>query len=66
MILKIKFNYACEVQVNEEEMLNIKKNFEDDEDVFFELTEHVNEFFLADDGRTETGMISNFNYKVEK
>lgn len=65
MILKLKFNYACEIQVSEEEILNIKKNF-DDEEVFSELTEHVNEFFLADDGRTEVGMISNFNYEVEK
>lgn len=65
MILKIKFNYACEVQISEEEMVNIKKNF-DDEEVFFELTEHVNEFFLADDGRTEVGMISNFIYEEEK
>lgn len=65
MILKIKFNYACEIQISEEEMVNIKKNM-DDEEVFSELTEHVNEFFLADDGRTEVGMISNFNYEVEK
>lgn len=65
MILKIKFNYACEIQVCEEEMLNIKKNF-DDEEVFSELTEHVNEFFLVDDGRTEMGKVSNFNYEVEK
>lgn len=64
MILKIKFNYACEVQVSEEEMINIKKKF-DDENATFEITEHVNEIFLADDGRTEVGMISNFNYEVE-
>lgn len=65
MILKIKFNYACEVQVSEEEMVNIKKNM-DDENSISEIIEHVNEIFLADDGRTETGMISNFNYEVEK
>lgn len=65
MILKIKFNYACEVQVSEEEMVNIKKNF-DDENSIVEITEKVNEIFLADDGRTEVGMISNFNYEVEK
>ena len=65
MILKIKFNYACEVQVSEEEMVNIKKSF-DDENTIAEITEHVNEIFLADDGRTEVGMISNFNYEVEK
>ena len=65
MILKIKFNYVCEVQVSEEEMVNIKKNM-DDENSISEITEHVNEIFLADDGRTETGMISNFNYEVEK
>lgn len=65
MILKIKFNYACEVQVSEEEMLGIKKNL-DDENSISEITEHVNEIFLADDGRTEVGMISNFNYEVEK
>lgn len=65
MILKIKFNYACEVQVSEEEMINIKKNL-DDEDSISEITKDVNEIFLADDGRTEAGMISNFNYEVEK
>lgn len=66
MILKIKFNYDCEIKVSEEEMLNIKKNFGDDDEVFSKLTEHVNEFFLVDDGRAEMGMISNFNYEVEK
>ena len=65
MILKIKFNYACEIQVSEEEMLNIKKNI-DDEDSILGITDHVNEIFLADDGRTEVGMISNFNYEVEE
>lgn len=65
MILKLKFNYACEVQVSEEEMLNMKKNI-DDENSISEITEHVNEFFLTGDGRTEVGMISNFNYEVEK
>lgn len=65
MILKIKFNYACEIQVSEEEMFNIKKNM-DDENAISEITERVNEIFLADDGRTEVGMISNFNYEVEE
>lgn len=65
MILKIKFNYACEVQVSEEEMVNIKKSF-DDENTIAEITEEVNEIFLADDGRTEVGMISNFSYEVER
>lgn len=65
MIIKIKFNYACEIQVSEEETLNIKKNL-DDENFISEITEQVNEIFLADDGRTEVGMISNFNYEVEE
>lgn len=65
MILKIKFNYAYEVQVSEEEILEIKKNI-DDENSISKITEHVNEIFLADDGRTEKCMISNFNYEVEK
>lgn len=65
MILKIKFNYACEIQVSEEEMINIKKNM-DDENSISEITEHVNEIFLADDGRTEMGKISNFNYEEEE
>ena len=65
MILKIKFNYACELQVSEEEMVNIKKNL-NDENSLSEITERVNEIFLADDGRTEVGMISNFNYEVEE
>ena len=46
-------------------MVNIKKRF-DDENTIAEMTEEVNEIFLADDGRTEVGMISNFNYEVEK
>lgn len=65
MIIKIKFNYICEIQVSEEEMLNVKKRL-DDENSIFEITDHVNEIFLADDGRTEVGMISNFNYEVEE
>lgn len=65
MILKLKFNYACEVQVSEEEMVNIKKNM-DDENSISEITNYVNEIFLADDGRTEVGMISNFNYEVRE
>ena len=65
MIFKIKFNYACEIQVSEEEMVNIKKNM-DDENSILGITDSVNEIFLADDGRTEVGMISNFNYEVEK
>ena len=64
MKIKIKFNYTCEIQVSEEEILQVKKNL-DDENVIFAITEDINEIFLSGDGRTEAGMISDFNYEVE-
>lgn len=47
-----------------EEINNITKNL-DDENTIFELTENINDIFLSGDGRTEAGMISNFNYEVK-
>ena len=64
MKIKIKFNYACEIQASEEEILQVKKNL-DDENAIFAITEDINENFLSGDGRTEAGMISDFNYEVE-
>ena len=64
MKIKIKFNYACEIHASEEEITNITKNL-DDENTIFELTENINDIFLSGDGRTEAGMISNFNYEVK-
>lgn len=64
MKIKIKFNYACEIQVSEEEILQVKKNL-DDENAIFAITEDINEIFLSGDGRTEAGMISDFNYEVK-
>lgn len=64
MKIKINFNYTCEIHANKEEINNITKNL-DDENTIFELTENINDIFLSGDGRTEAGMISNFNYEVE-
>lgn len=64
MKIKIKFNYACEIQASEEEILQVKKNL-DDENAIFAITEDINEIFLSGDGRTEAGVISDFNYEVE-
>lgn len=64
MKIKINFNYICEIHASKEEINNITKNL-DDENTIFELTENINNIFLSDDGRTEAGMISNFNYEVK-
>lgn len=64
MKIKINFNYTCEIYASKEEINNITKNL-DDENTIFELTENINDIFLSDDGRTEAGMISNFNYEVK-
>ena len=64
MKIKINFNYTYEIHASEEEINNITKNL-DDENTIFELTENINDIFLSGDGRTEAGMISNFNYEVK-
>lgn len=64
MKIKINFNYTCKIHASEEEINNITKNL-DDENTIFELTENINDIFLSGDGRTEAGMISNFNYEVK-
>lgn len=64
MKIKINFNYTCEIHTSKEEINNITKNL-DDENTIFELTENINDIFLSGDGKTEAGMISNFNYEVK-
>lgn len=64
MKIKINFNYTCEIHASKEEINNITKNL-DDENTIFELTENINDIFLSGDGRTEAGMISNFNYEAK-
>lgn len=64
MKIKINFNYTCEIHASKKEINNITKNL-DDENTIFELTENINDIFLSGDGRTEAGMISNFNYEVK-
>lgn len=60
----MKFNYHCELDVTEDEAKLIKNRINDE--FIFGLTEEINEIFLSDDGRTEAGMISNFDYEVEE
>lgn len=64
MKFKMKFNYSCEFDVTEDEVKLIKNKINDE--FISGLTDEINDMFLAGDGRTEAGMISNFNYEVEE
>lgn len=64
MKFKIKFNYSCEFNVTEDEVKLIKNKINNE--FITDLTDEINDIFLSDDGRTEAGMISNFNYEVEE
>lgn len=57
MKIKINFNYTCEIHASKEEINNITKNLDDENTIY--------DIFLSGDGRTEAGMISNFNYEVK-
>lgn len=62
MKLKIKFKYECQLDINEEEAKKLKEKLE-----LFRvlLNEEVNKIFLQNDGRTEAGSVTDFEYEVE-
>lgn len=63
MRLKIKFEYQCELQIKEKEVENIKRKLIPEE--FIErITNEVNDLFLMEDGRTEAGGVTDFEYEV--
>lgn len=65
MRLKIKFEYECQLEIDANEAKNFRGSVTPE---FFtvELAEKVNEFFLQNDGRTEVGIITDFEYEVEE
>lgn len=65
MRLKIEFKYQCELDVKDEEIDDLKKNFKKDVIVQW-LSNGINKFFLVDDGRFETGGIVDFDYEIEE
>lgn len=64
MKVKVSFKYECEVTIKDNEILKFKEGL-DDENYAYEITRGLNEMFLAGDGRTEAGGVSDFKYKVE-
>ena len=64
MRLKVEFKYQCEVEINNEEVNNLKNNFNYGNFVS-DLSKNINRFFLTNDGRTEAGGVVDFDYKLE-
>lgn len=64
MRLKVEFKYQCEVEINDEEVNNLKDNLKYG-DFTSDLSKNINSFFLVNDGRTEAGGVVDFDYKLE-
>lgn len=65
MKLKCEFTYKCELEAKKEEIEIIKRKYAEKERFAEDLLNEINSFFLADDGRTEAGMITDFKIEVE-
>lgn len=65
MKLKCEFTYKCELEATKEEIKIIKGKYAEKERFLENLSSEVNNFFLADDGRTEVGMVTDFKIEVE-
>lgn len=65
MKLKCEFTYKCEIEVTKEEIEIIKRKYAEKERITEDLLNEINSFFLADDGRTEVGMITDFKIEEE-
>lgn len=65
MKLKCEFTYKCEVEITKAEVKIIKLKYAEKERIKEDLLNEINSFFLADDGRTEAGMITDFKIEVE-
>lgn len=63
--LKVKFTYECEIEVKPEELEMLNKNLNSQENIDG-LVEDINEIFLTGDGRTETGVVTNYTFEVEE
>ncbi len=63
MRLKIKFEYQCQLEIDQTEAKNFKANVIPE---FFtgDLTEEINNIFLQGDGRYEIGSVTDFEYEV--
>lgn len=64
MKLTVDFRYACEIEIKPEEIKQITEQINDPECVDYALT-RLNDIFLSDDGRTETGTITDFKYQIK-
>lgn len=65
MKMKCEFTYKCEIEATKEEIEIIKRKYAEKERFVEDLLNEINSFFLADDGRTEAGMITDFKIEVE-
>lgn len=65
MKLKCKFTYKCEIEVTKEEIEIIKRKYAEKERFTEDLLNEINSFFLADDGRTEAGVVTDFKIEFE-
>lgn len=63
--LKAKFTYECEIEVKPEELENLNRNINAQENID-SLVEDINEIFLTGDGRTEAGAVTNYTFEVEE
>lgn len=65
MKLKCEFTYKCEVEITKAEVKIIKLKYAEKERIKEDLLNEINSFFLADDGRSEVGMITDFKLEEE-
>lgn len=63
--LKVEFTYECEIEVDEEELEILDKNCNNQQHID-SLTEHINDLFLIEDGRTEAGVLTDYKFEVEE
>lgn len=66
MKIKCEFTYKCEIKVTKEEIEIIKRKYAEKERFTEDLLNEINSFFLADDGRTEAGVVTDFKLEVEE
>lgn len=62
---KCEFTYKCELEATKEEIKFLKGKCVGKEKFKENLTNEVNDFFLINDGRNETGMVTDFKLEVE-
>lgn len=66
--IKISLEYKCEINVSDFEAILVKKNISKfkNTEMLSQLSDAINEEFLLDDGRTEAGGVTKFDFVVEE